>query len=100
MHHNLQWEGVWRELGCINRSTTFPVREQSGHSIKSAFRHIINFDNRDSTVFSTRGTLFRMVQELAGVGGDVGFIKHEVNYQLNLPLFADMVPRGIIPIVY
>ena len=87
----MQWEGTWRELSCLNRTTTFPVREQAGHSLKSTLRHIIHFDNRDSTVFSSRGTLFRMVQELAGIGGDVGFIKHELNYQLNVPVTEDVV---------
>jgi len=32
-----------------------------------------------------------MVQELAGIGGDVGFIKHELNYQLNVPITNDVV---------
>ena len=91
VRHNLQWEGLWRELSCQSRATTFPVREQAGHSLKSAIRHVINFDDRDSTAFSTRGTLFRMEQELAGIGGDVGFIKHEVNYQINIPILTDVV---------
>ena len=87
----MQWEGVWRELACLNRMTTFPVREQAGHSLKSAIRHIIKFDNRDSPIFSNRGTLFRMTQELAGIGGDVGFMKHEMQYQVNFPVFSDVV---------
>jgi len=94
VRHNLQWEGIWRELNCLNRTTTFPVREQAGHSLKSALRHVINFDNRDSPVFSNRGTLFRMVQELAGLGGDVGFIKQEVNCQVNVPVTSDIVLQG------
>ncbi len=32
-----------------------------------------------------------MVQELAGLGGDVGFIKHELTYQLNVPVTEDVV---------
>ncbi|XP_046639172.1 sorting and assembly machinery component 50 homolog [Daphnia pulicaria] len=94
VRHNLQWEGIWRELSCQSRTTAFPVREQAGHSLKSALRHMIHFDNRDSTIFSSRGTLFQMVQELAGIGGDVGFIKHELNYQLNVPVTNDVVIQG------
>lgn len=91
LRHSVQWEGVWRELSCQSRTTTFPVREQAGHSLKSALRHVIHYDNRDSAVFSNRGTLFRMVQELAGLGGDVGFVKHELTYQLNVPITNDVV---------
>lgn len=35
-NHTLKWEGVWRELGCLARSASFAVREESGHSLKSA----------------------------------------------------------------
>ncbi len=56
---------------------------------------MIHFDNRDSTIFSSRGTFFQMVQELAGIGGDVGFIKHELNYQLNVPVTNDVVNTPI-----
>lgn len=94
LRHSVQWEGVWRELSCQSRTTTFPVREQAGHSLKSALRHVIHYDNRDSAVFSNRGTLFRMVQELAGLGGDVGFVKHELTYQLNVPITNDVVLQG------
>jgi outer membrane protein insertion porin family len=87
----VQWEGIWRELSSLNRMTTFPVREQAGHSLKSAIRHIINFDNRDSPIFPNRGTLFRMTNEFAGIGGDVGFRKHEMQYQVNVPVFSDVV---------
>lgn len=29
--------------------------------------------------------------ELAGLGGDIGFVKNEIDMQVNLPLPADMV---------
>lgn len=32
----LKWEGVWRELGCLARTASFAVREESGHSLKSS----------------------------------------------------------------
>ena len=36
--HSLRWEGVWRELSCLTRTTAFSVREQAGHSLKSALK--------------------------------------------------------------
>lgn len=32
----LKWEGVWRELGCLARTASFAVRQESGHSLKSS----------------------------------------------------------------
>lgn len=34
----------------------------------------------------SRGSLFKFYQELAGLGGDVQFLKHEVETQWNYPL--------------
>ncbi len=36
--HNLQWEGVWRELACLTQATSMAVREQAGHSLKSSLK--------------------------------------------------------------
>jgi len=36
--NTVRWEGAWRELGCLTRTTAFAVREQSGPSLKSAVR--------------------------------------------------------------
>ncbi|XP_046382393.1 sorting and assembly machinery component 50 homolog B [Ischnura elegans] len=91
LRHNIQWEGSWRELECLTRSTSFLVREQSGHSLKSAFRHIAVSDTRDAAVFPSTGTLFKVIQEVAGIGGDIGFLKNEVHYQHNRSLASDVV---------
>lgn len=34
--HTVKWEGVWRELGCLARTASFAVRQESGHSLKSS----------------------------------------------------------------
>jgi len=92
--HNLQYEAVWRNLSCLSRSTSFAVREHSGHTLKSAVRHILCVDRRDNTIFPTEGTLFRLTQEFAGLGGDIGFFKNEVEVQANFPLGDDMSIQG------
>uniref|UniRef100_A0A8C9Y5I8 Sorting and assembly machinery component 50 homolog, like n=1 Tax=Sander lucioperca TaxID=283035 RepID=A0A8C9Y5I8_SANLU len=77
-NHTLKWEGVWRELGCLARSASFAVREESGHSLKSALS-VQTFD-----VFA--------LQELAGyTGGDASFLKEDFELQLNKRLFWDSV---------
>ncbi|KAK2712960.1 sorting and assembly machinery component 50 homolog isoform X2 [Artemia franciscana] len=92
VRHTVSWEGVWRNLRCINRSTAFAVREHSGHSLKSSLKHALVADTRDSNVFPTEGVLFRVIQEYAGFGGgNIGFLKHDAEFQLNIPLFADAV---------
>jgi len=83
--HNLQYEASWRNLSCLN-SSAFAVREQCGHSLKSALKHILSVDRRDNNVFPTEGSFFKLYQEFAGIGGDIGFFKNELESQINIPV--------------
>lgn len=87
----MQWEGSWRQLEASSRQTSFAVREQSGHSFKSSLRHIMTVDHRDHPIFPSSGVLLKLVQEYAGLGGDVAFVKHDSELQANVPLPAGLV---------
>ena len=58
--HNLQYEASWRNLSCLN-SSAFAVREQCGPSLKSALKHILCVDRRDSNVFPSEGSFFKVI---------------------------------------
>uniref|UniRef100_A0A8C1AAF5 SAMM50 sorting and assembly machinery component n=1 Tax=Cyprinus carpio carpio TaxID=630221 RepID=A0A8C1AAF5_CYPCA len=91
-NHTLKWEGVWRELGCLARTSSFAVREESGHSLKSSLSHTMVIDTRNSTILPRKGALLKINQELAGyTGGDVSFLKEDFEIQLNKTLFWDSV---------
>ncbi|KAG1939221.1 sorting and assembly machinery component 50 homolog A [Pimephales promelas] len=91
-NHTLKWEGVWRELGCLARTASFTVREESGHSLKSSLSHAMVIDTRNSTILPRKGALLKINQELAGyTGGDVRFLKEDFEIQLNKTLFWDSV---------
>ncbi|XP_026058298.1 sorting and assembly machinery component 50 homolog A [Carassius auratus] len=91
-NHTLKWEGVWRELGCLARTASIAVREESGHSLKSSLSHTMVIDTRNSTILPRKGALLKINQELAGyTGGDVSFLKEDFEIQLNKTLFWDSV---------
>lgn len=94
VQHNLQYEAVWRQLSPAARTAAFAVREHSGHTLKSAVRHILCVDRRDNPIFPSEGTLFKLSQEFAGLGGNIGFFKNELELQANLPLFQDIALQG------
>uniref|UniRef100_A0A8C4HAY5 Sorting and assembly machinery component 50 homolog, like n=1 Tax=Dicentrarchus labrax TaxID=13489 RepID=A0A8C4HAY5_DICLA len=84
-NHTLKWEGVWRELGCLARSASFAVREESGHSLKSALSHTVSVDSRNSAIFPNRGALLRINQVSA----------NDVNTVLSASLWGGMLyPLG------
>ncbi|XP_030631038.1 sorting and assembly machinery component 50 homolog B [Chanos chanos] len=90
--HTLKWEGVWRELGCLARSASFAVREESGHTLKSALSHTMVIDTRNSAILPKKGALLRINQELAGyTGGDASFLKEDFELQLNKPFILGSV---------
>ena len=38
--HTLSWEGMWRNVTELSKSASFAIREQAGHSLKSALKVI------------------------------------------------------------
>lgn len=80
--HNFQYEASYRDI-IAAKSASFHVREQCGPSLKSALRHICSIDKRDDKVFPTSGSLVQFTTELAGLGGDIGFMKYGFTLQSN-----------------
>jgi len=59
------------------------MRHAAGSSIKSSIFHNWTQDTRDDKITATRGTYFRLFQELAGLGGDASFYKAETEAQFS-----------------
>lgn len=93
-HHKLEYENMVRNIGMLNRSVAFNVREHAGYSLKSSIKNTISVDSRDSYVFPMSGSTLLLKSELAGLGGDVGFLKNELFCQVNKTLMADFTLQG------
>ncbi|KAK6973769.1 sorting and assembly machinery component 50 [Biomphalaria glabrata] len=89
--HNLQWEAVWRDLKSLSRETSFAVREQAGHSLKSCLKHTFSIDKRDDPILPTTGFLWQTSQEYAGLGGNVEYAKQDGTFQWNVSLPLDTI---------
>jgi len=77
---------LWRQINNISKNASFSVRSEAGNSFKSAIYHRYVKDTRNDSMLPSKGTLFKFYQELAGLGGDVQFLKHEAETQWNYPL--------------
>jgi len=91
--HKLSLQNVWRQISPADRETPIKVREEAGHSLKSSLKSVITFDNRNDKVFCNRGSLIRLIQEYAGMYGNVGFYKQEIelNHYQRLPYLNSIV---------
>ena len=92
--HRICWEGIWRDLACISPATAFEVREESGHTLKSSIKHILSFDTRNSAMIPEEGSFIKLQQEFAGLGGNVGFHKHEIEIKQSLPVIGNVTLQG------
>lgn len=96
LKHSLQWAGDIREMLIGTRYASFEVREDAGPTLKSAVRHILSYDTRDTNIFPNFGFLGQLTTEVAGLGGNIGFCKNELLLQKNIPLFSDFVLQGTV----
>ncbi|EKX42885.1 hypothetical protein GUITHDRAFT_111251 [Guillardia theta CCMP2712] len=78
--HEISYEGAWRTVKFEKGSLVCDPSE-GGDSFKSSIRHVFNHDTRDDTRVPSSGFLFRSTAELAGIGGDVKFLKNVVDVQ-------------------
>ncbi|KAG0216513.1 hypothetical protein BGX28_000027 [Mortierella sp. GBA30] len=81
-YHEFAYEGQWREVCRPSEKASLSIREQCGHSIKSALTHTWIHDMRDAPLMPSTGHYVRVLQEYAGLGGDVEHLRQEVEAQI------------------
>jgi outer membrane protein insertion porin family len=81
-------------LGCYSDGeASLPVRKelQNGRTLTSALGYSLNYNTLDNNKNPTDGLLVDFKQDFAGVGGDVTFLKSQVDAKYYTPLVADIV---------
>lgn len=98
---NQPWkQGDWtpREDPCSHSvlfgPLSYSIREQCGHSLKSALTHMWVHDMRDEPLMPSTGHFVRVIQEYAGLGGDVNHLRQEVEAQIARSNEAGYVGHG------
>ncbi|KAI7818690.1 surface antigen-domain-containing protein [Gamsiella multidivaricata] len=81
-YHEFAYEGHWREVCRPSEKASLSIREQCGHSLKSALTHMWIHDMRDEPLMPSTGHFVRVIQEYAGLGGDVNHLRQEVEAQI------------------
>jgi outer membrane protein insertion porin family len=79
---------------------TFDVREQSGHSLKSSVKYTNIIDRRDHNNLPTKGGYLKTSGELAGLGGNVNFVRFNLDYQYTKTFFDYFVNEKIAKIFH
>ncbi|KAI5815159.1 surface antigen-domain-containing protein [Pyronema omphalodes] len=88
-NHELNYNGVWRQITNLAADASTSVRADAGDSVKSSITHTFTRDHRDNTLLPTSGYLLKNSTEIAGfgpLGGDVAFVKNEAEVQKAIQL--------------
>eukprot|EP01134_Creolimax_fragrantissima_P001211 CFRG1211T1 len=79
--HAYTYNATWRELGPAGNDASWAVRRELGDTVKSSVTHTFTRDLRNSPTLTTGGYKLVVTQEIAGLGGDVSFLKTEGGIQ-------------------
>lgn len=80
-NHELGFETSWRTIAATEDYVSKSIREQAGDGIKGSIYHSWSFDKRDSSLLPTCGYYFKTVQEVAGLLGELPYIKNTFESQ-------------------
>ncbi|MBH64607.1 MAG: outer membrane protein assembly factor BamA [Alphaproteobacteria bacterium] len=67
------------------------IQSQRGSRVTSSIGQTITYDLRDDRFFPTEGYIVRLRQDLAGLGGDVNYLQHILNYSYHRRLWSDWI---------
>lgn len=89
------YEGAWREISVTEPFASSTIREEAGLSFKSSIKHVYEIDSRDNPQAPIQGKLFNIHSELAGLGGNVRYLRQQLEGQLHIPIADTEASCGI-----
>ena len=70
----------------VDANTSLLVKEEAGTSVESTLGHELTYDTRDSRFDPREGFVVRLRNDVAGLGGDVRYLRSSVGGSYVLPL--------------
>lgn len=84
--HSLRYGYEQIEISNVSNDASRFIRDQEGETSTSWVGHSISYDDRDNKFTPNRGLYLNLSQDIAGLGGDNRFIKHEIQSEYFYPL--------------
>ncbi len=86
LRHSIRYTLRSDEIENVAFNASEFIKRQEGSSTTSAVGHTLTYDNRDDRFFPTEGYLLRVTQDLAGLGGDVQYLRHSGEARYYFPI--------------
>jgi outer membrane protein insertion porin family len=89
-NYTLMWENVYN----VDPDASLAVKQIKGTALISSVGYSLIYDTRDNKKKPSRGFYFKGTQDLAGVGGDVNYIRSTADLRAYYPITQDIVLAG------
>jgi len=86
LRHNINYSLRSNDINNIQTGASRYIRDQAGKTITSSIGQSFSYDDRDSKFDPHKGYFASLSQEVAGLGGDAKFLKHEVKGSYYYPV--------------
>jgi outer membrane protein insertion porin family len=88
LQHSLFYTINQNDISDVPGNASAFIRNQEGRNLTSAVGQTLTYDARDNKFNPTKGYFLSLSQEIAGLGGDAKFIKHEAKSSYYYPIAA------------
>ncbi len=89
LRHDVNYKLSVDDITNVSGNASRFIKDQQGKTTTSLVGHGLTYDRRDSKVDPTSGYYVKGAQSFAGLGGDVRFVRHELNAGYYVPLDDD-----------
>ena len=96
LRHGLRYTLRQDEISDVDVGASRLIKEQEGTSVTSSVEHSLTYDKRDSRIKPTEGYRVQFGQEVAGLGGDVRYLKHTLTSSYHTPLWFDWIGNAVL----
>ena len=87
VHYTLRQD----EIDSVDDDASRFIQDEEGSSVTSLVGQSLTYDVRDTKFLPSDGYLVRLDQDVAGLGGDTRFLRHELNTSYYYPFTPDWV---------
>jgi len=92
--HQIRYSYEQSEISNISPFASTYIRQQAGKNSTSSVGHSFIYDGRDNRQDPRNGLYLRLNQDVAGLGGDDRFIRHEIQSEYYYPLSKQWLYSG------
>ena len=93
LRHSLRYKLRQVDITDVDAFASRFIRDQEGKTLTSSIGQAFIYDRLDSFNTPTEGYSVQLQQDVAGLGGDVHWLRHELDYQYYYPFAEDWIGR-------